>query len=357
MGLGHFMWLALSHPQYGYYMKKDPFGRKGDFVTAPEISQMFGEILGAWLRACWQLLGAPTKCHLLELGPGRGTLMADILRVAQKYPDFYHSLSLHLMETSPVLSARQKQTLASHQIQWHQNMATLPDTAPLLVVCNEFFDALPIEQLTLTRKGWQQRYIGLTADKTALTFIDLAATADLVATLCEPQSQKPKAGDIYEISPIALDIAGELAQRIAKQKGIGLWIDYGPEKIRPGDSLQGVKSHLYHPVLENVGDVDLTAHVAFARLAHVVQRKGAYAYALTTQGNFLQQCGIHQRAMGLKKHQSPHGRAMIDQALERLCDDHAMGDLFKCFALSHDGTILLPSFSGPYPLVAFPPDG
>ena len=259
MGLGHFMSLAASHPQYGYYKKKDPFGRKGDFVTAPEISQMFGEIIGAWLRACWQLLGSPAKCHLLELGPGRGTLMADILRVAQNDPDFYHSLSVHLMETSPVLRAAQKKALTSHQILWHHALDSLPDNAPLLVVCNEFFDALPIEQLVLTQTGWQQRHIGLTADKTALTFIDLPAAPDYVATLCEVKNLKPNMGDIFEISPLAQEIAGALAQRITKQKGVGLWVDYGSEKITSGASLQGVKSHQYHPVLENVGDIDLSA--------------------------------------------------------------------------------------------------
>lgn len=325
MSVSEFMALALGHPQHGYYMKQDPFGVGGDFTTAPEISQMFGEMIGAWVADAWMKCGSPERFILLECGPGRGTLMADILRVTKGAPGFHDAADVHLMETSPVLREKQKETLSEYEVQWHETLESVPDDAPLFVIGNEFFDALPVQQFIYQDGRWYERRIGLEGD--ALSFAACDASAPEMAGL-----PAPKNGDVYEYSPLSRSIMAELSARIAKAGGAMLFMDYGYDQDAYGDTLQAVKAHQFAPVLESAGDCDLTAHVDFAALKSAALEAGLECFGPVGQGDFLRALGIDVRAHMLQQKASEAQQKDIQSALERLSGDDAMGRLFRVFA-------------------------
>lgn len=333
MSVSEFMALALGHPQHGYYMKQDPFGTGGDFTTAPEISQMFGEMIGAWIADAWMKCGSPERFILLECGPGRGTLMADILRAAKGAPGFHDAADVHLMETSPVLREKQKETLSGHAALWHETLDSVPDDAPLFVIGNEFFDALPVQQFVYQSGRWYERRIGLESD--ALSFVACDAPAPEMAGLPAPQD-----GDIYEHSPLSRSIMNALSGRIARHGGAMLFIDYGYDHDAYGDTLQAVKAHQFAPVLDDIGDCDLTVHVDFAALQRAASDAGLSCYGPVGQGDFLRALGIDVRAHMLQQKASEAQQKGIQDALERLTSHDAMGQLFRVFAACGSGVSL-----------------
>lgn len=337
-----YMALCLADPQHGYYMRAEPFGAGGDFITAPEVSQLFGEMIGAWLVHAHAASGAPEKFHLVELGPGRGTLMADILRVARLRPEFRAAASLHLVETSPRLRDIQKATLGDDaaKVHWHDTPATLPGDAPLLIVANEFFDALPIRQYVRVESRWRERCIGLADDGKGLRFVAGAgelADAELAADLLDAVE-----GTILETQPLANALMQELAARLAAQGGALLAIDYGYGRTAAGDTLQALRGHQHVPVLEAPGLCDLTAHVNFEALARAASLAPLQPRRLLGQGEFLLALGLLERAGQLGADKSEADRDRIRGEVERLAAPDQMGDLFKVLAIAPDAVQLIP---------------
>ncbi|HLN10004.1 MAG TPA: SAM-dependent methyltransferase [Xanthobacteraceae bacterium] len=346
MPLGRFMTLCLAHPVHGYYMSRDPLGVAGDFVTAPEVSQMFGELVGLWAAAVWQQMGAPRHIRLVELGPGRGTMMSDALRGVRVLPAFRHALSVDLIEISPVLRRRQEQTLADLDvpIAWHSDVADLGD-GPLIVIANEFIDALPVDQLVRTADGWHARMIGFDAAG-GLAFAlhpDALLCAD---SIVPPQVRDAPIGSVYEWRSGCL-ITG-LAERIVRDGGAGLMIDYGHTQPAVGETLQSVRSHRPVPVLEDPGDVDLTAHVDFAALGRAAERAAARLHGPISQADLLRRLGIDARAARLKTAATYDQAIGIDAALARLAGSGPaqMGGLFKAIAFAPPELGPLPGFDG-----------
>lgn len=349
IGVDRFMALALGHPRHGYYMTRDPFGFEGDFITAPEISQIFGELLGLLAAMHWQQMGEPRRVALVELGPGRGTLMADALRAAKALPGFAAALEVHLVEMSPVLRRAQGETLAEcgHQPRWHLTIDDLPDDLPLIILANEFFDALPVRHFQRLADGWHERLIGLDAER-RLAF-GLAPEPVAQITLAGPE------GALFETSPIGLDIMRRLAGRLVRQTGMMLVVDYGHIRSGFGESLQAVRQHRFTPVLEAPGEADITAHVDFATLAIAAKRSGADVHPFLTQATLLERLGIDNRAKILKaKAENP---AAIDAAVQRLTGtgEAGMGQLFKALAITSPGSAVPAGFEGADARLSSPP--
>lgn len=335
ISVSHFMGLALGHPQYGYYMNRDPFGRLGDFVTAPEISQLFGEMIGVWMADLWLRMGAPSPFLLVESGPGRGTLMADLLRATRKVDGFHTAMQIHLIETSPSLRTLQAHALAGHAPYWHDSIDTLPDDAPILFVANEFLDALPIIQLMHGDKGWAERVIGL-SDDGQLMFGLAPADPSLVAAI--PDVLDPRDGNgIYEVSPARSGFTALLSERIERQGGAALFIDYGHSHHGMGDTLQAMRGHKFVSVFDDVGTADITSHVDFEAVAEAAIHHGASVYGPVEQWQFLEDMGIRMRASHLINNAADEKQADdVRAGLERLVSPDQMGALFKVLAIGHD---------------------
>lgn len=320
--------MALSNARY--YADGRPFGAAGDFTTAPEISQVFGELVGVWAASVWQAMGAPERVLLVELGPGRGTMMADMLRAARVLPAFRAAIELHLVETSPVLRARQAKALGAAEAVWHDDLDGVP-AGPLIVVANEFFDALPIHQFVHGRDGWRERVVGLDEDNR------------LVFGLSPLLPRVPGApGEVLdtlplEVSPVSWDVARRLGARLARDGGAALIVDYGYPYGGWGDTLQAVKRHAFTPVLENLGEADITAHVDFAALARAAREGGARTYGSIEQRVLLSALGIAERAARLAANATPQQAADIASAVARLTKPGliGMGGLFRALALVH----------------------
>ena len=324
MPVAQWMARALGDPQHGYYVTRDPLGAGGDFTTAPEISQMFGELIGLWAADLWQRTGSP-RVRLVELGPGRGTLMADLWRATARVPGFHVATTLHLVETSPVLRAAQAARLP--HAHWHEALAQVPDDAPLLLIANEFFDALPVRQLLRTAAGWRERMVAHDGTR----FVTGAGTLPLDALVPAALAEAP-VGAIWESSPAGAAIAAEIGARLAAHGGAALIIDYGYTGPATGDTLQAVRAHSYVDPFADPGDVDLTAHVDFTALASAA---GVVACGPVGQGDFLHALGIGARAEALKARSDTATRAQIDAATVRLTV--TMGGLFKALALTAPG--------------------
>jgi NADH dehydrogenase [ubiquinone] 1 alpha subcomplex assembly factor 7 len=322
-----FMALCLADPEHGYYMRREPFGRAGDFITAPEVSQIFGELIGLWAVAVWEMMGGPRPFVLAELGPGRGTLMADMLRTARIKPDFLKAADIHLVEISPRLREIQKATLGSiaTTIHWHNAVPDIPD-GPAIFIANEFFDALPIRQFQWTEKRWTERMVGLAADG-RLTF-GLAPVEQRVAGVPLPD------GAIVEASPAGKAAMTTIAERLKRSGGAALIVDYGNAQPGHGDTLQAVRAHKYDDPLAAPGEADVTAHVDFAALARAATSAGAAVRPLMGQGEFLIRLGLVDRANVLGRGKDKPMRDAIAAAIERLAAPKAMGTLFKVLAVS-----------------------
>jgi SAM-dependent MidA family methyltransferase len=327
MTLAEYMTLCLLHPQHGYYTRRDPIGRAGDFVTAPEVSQMFGEMIGLCLAQTWMDQGAPNPVALVELGPGRGTLMADILRATRAVPGFHAALQVHLVEASPVLQAAQAAELSDVAPLWHADVASLPDM-PILLVANEFFDALPIRQFQRFDQGWRERVLGVHDDALGFGFADLTSLPALATRLADTET-----GNIVELCAPATAIAAEIGARIAAQGGAALIVDYGGWRS-VGDTFQAVAGHAPTDPFAAPGAADLTAHVDFEALA---QAAGCPYSALTPQGVFLERLGITARANALLAQADSGPDQDIATAHRRLTHPEEMGSLFKTLALYPNG--------------------
>jgi NADH dehydrogenase [ubiquinone] 1 alpha subcomplex assembly factor 7 len=330
-----FMAEALGHPDYGYYTTRDPLGRAGDFTTAPEISQVFGELIGLWCVDLWTRMGRPNPILLAELGPGRGTLMRDALRAARLVPEFLAAARLHLVESSPVLRRTQARALAAHKPAWHETIATLPP-GPLLVIANEFFDALPIRQFVKTEAGWREKLVGLSAEADALAFALSPGPTPAVA-LVPPGLREAPPGSVAEIGAAGLSVADGLAERIVAAGGAALVIDYGYLGPASGDTLQAVQRHRRHDPLEAPGSADLTAHVDFTALADAAHQRGAWSWGPVPQGAFLQALGIAARLERLLQRAAPGQAADLGIAVRRLIDPAEMGTLFKVLCIAAPG--------------------
>ena len=331
-----FMAACLADPEHGYYMQGDPFGRAGDFITAPEISQIFGELIGLWTIGAWEMMGSPDPFVLAELGPGRGTLMADMLRTGRVKPSFLHAASVHLVEMSPRLKQVQQAALAAsgHPVHWHARIDDIP-RAPTIFVANEFFDAMPVRQFQWQDGAWAERLVGLTDDN------------ELVISL-SPVGQRPAGitlpdGAVVEASPTGKAVMTLIGERIARDHGAALIIDYGSDKPGIGDTLQAVRGHKYESPFAMPGEADVTAHVDFAALARTASEAGSEPRPVVTQGEFLVRLGLVERAQVLGRNQDTKTRDKIASAIERLAGPKAMGKLFKVLAVGSPG-LKLPMF-------------
>ena len=336
-----FMADALGLPGLGYYATRDPLGASGDFTTAPEISQMFGELLGLWCVDAWMRMGRPAPVRLVEPGPGRGTLMADALRAARVAPDFLAAVRVHLVETSPVLRDRQAQTLTGHAglaapPEWHADLAEVPE-GPTLLLANEFFDALPIRQFERHPDGWHERRVDVDPATGGFRMAVDPLPSAAAALIPEEVRIRAPVGGVAEVSPAGRTVARLIGERVARYGGAALVIDYGHDRPAPGDTLQAVKGHAYAPVLEAPGTADLTAHVCFASLAAAAGEAGAEAHGPVGQGAFLERLGIRIRADRLRRTGTPAQAAAVDAALSRLVDADQMGTLFRVLAITAPG--------------------
>ena len=331
ISIEQYMNACLANPEYGYYMGKDPFGRGGDFITAPEISQMFGEAIGVWFATAWQMMGKPETVNLIELGPGRGTLMADIIRASAVLPEFAKAVSIHLVDISPALRQIQGQTFKNTpvDISWHQRFEQVP-AGPSLIIANEFFDALPIRQYVLAADGWHERLVGVTDGKLAYTYGSEVLPQSEIPTWAKDAQQ----GDFIELSPQRDAVAKQIGSFIAKNGGAGLFIDYGHVKSAPGDTFQGVYKHKFIDCLFRPGKIDLTSHVDFEQLANSFEAGGAKAHNLRTQGQFLIAMGLREREAILKKKAPARTRINLGKQADRLVNEKQMGVLFKVLAVT-----------------------
>jgi NADH dehydrogenase [ubiquinone] 1 alpha subcomplex assembly factor 7 len=321
--LADYMGECLFHPDHGYYATRDPFGAAGDFTTAPEISQMFGELLGLALAQSWLDQGAPAPFTLAELGPGRGTLMADLLRATRQVPGFHAAMQIWLIEASPHLQGLQRATLSGYDVTWANSATALPQ-GPVFLLANEFFDALPIRQFSRVGDGWAETMVGVADGALCFgrsTAAPLALLADRLADTAE--------GDIVEICSAAAPIMQQIGGVIAAHGGAALCIDYGAWRSR-GDTFQAMQRHAYAHPLAEPGLADLTAHVDFEALA-LAAAPARFAYA--TQGAVLSALGIHARAAALAAKLTGDPLTSHHAALHRLTADTEMGQLFKILAL------------------------
>lgn len=347
MRLDEYMALCLSHPKHGYYMTRDPLGEVGDFTTAPEISQLFGEMIGVWLADTWMKMGQPHKIHLVECGAGRGTLMADALRATKNVPDFHEAVHLHLVEISPVLKAKQKDALQSYNPTWHSDLVSLPTDSPLLIIGNEFLDALPMRQFVLSDTGWLEKVVKIDINDT-LRICEIRTNQEaksLIPTLLIP----PKEGDHLEVSLKQNDFINQVSKIILNQGGNALFIDYGFNHNIAGDTLQAVKNHKPCSLLDTPGEADITAHVNFSSLSDKIMANGLTVHGPVSQGAFLKALGIEVRAEMLSRDATDKERVDLALGLKRLTgektDNKEMGALFKVMAFTSDPSIDLAGFS------------
>jgi NADH dehydrogenase [ubiquinone] 1 alpha subcomplex assembly factor 7 len=319
ISLMHYMGEANAR----YYSSRDPLGATGDFVTAPEISQMYGELIGLWLADMWIRAGCPEPVHYVELGPGRGTLARDALQAAGR---FGLEPAVHLVEASPAL--RNIQMRAVPGAQWHHDLSSLPTDAPLLIIANEFLDALPARQLVKTGDGWRERMVAVDGDR----FICIAGTEPMDASVPETR-RSATTGTILEFCPGAAAAIDEVARRLTRQGGAALIMDYGHDAPRDGSTLQAVRSHRKVDPFAQPGEADLTAHVDFAALARIARSRGAKWLGTAAQGSWLSEMGIEARADALTA-ATPNQADAIRVAKDRLIGEDQMGMLFKVMGLA-----------------------
>ena len=324
---------ALGHPHDGYYMSESPLGAAGDFTTAPEISQIFGELIGLWLIEAWRGMGAPTDFNLIELGPGRGVMMEDMLRAARLRPEFVKNAQIWLLETSGRLRVEQQKRLRASDVKpmWADDFSDIAP-APSLIVANEFFDCLPIHQYQRVERGWRERMVGLSEDGARLDFV-LDKTPP-PASLGLPDIADSEEGDIFETAPAARDFVADICALVKEHGGCALVIDYGHMRSGLGDTLQAVRKHQYWPPLATPGRADLTAHVDFDALSRAAIDGGAAVYGPETQGRFLERLGLNVRVEMLCKGKSPAKVDEIRAGAYRIAAPEKMGEIFKVMCIA-----------------------
>ncbi len=334
LAVEEFMRLCLADPEHGYYRSQRAVGAAGDFITAPEISQIFGELIGLWAAEMWSAIGRPAPVRLVELGPGRGTLMADALRAIGRVAGaFRDALDLHLIEINPRLRDQQKTALATARATWHEQLDTVPP-GPLIVIANEFFDALPVRQVVRGERGWHLRVVDAIDDRFAFGTGAAVAAPDVAGG----------PGTIVETSPAGEALMRDIAGRIVASGGAALVIDYGPAVPGTGDTIQAVRAHKKVPALESPGEADLTAHVDFVALAGAARAAGASAFGPVPQGVFLHRLGIAARAAQLLQNATPAQARDIEAAVRRLIGPAEMGTLFKALAVAGADAATPPGF-------------
>lgn len=339
ISIADYMSLALTHPEHGYYTKRDPFGTRGDFITAPEISQIFGEMIGIWCTQIWAQLGMG-PISLVELGPGRGTLMSDLLRATKSAANFHESITIHMVEASPTLAHAQYQRLRDlhPRIEWLDGVEQLPPN-PALIIANEFFDALPIKQFVMTEEGLRERRVSWNESTQAFEFVH----AEPGLALAKSGNPIPL-GTVMEHSPMSRSVMRHFAAHIRQHKGAALIIDYGYLGDAHHDTLQAVKAHLFHPVLSEPGEADITAHVDFTSLMDIAREAGNQVGPLINQGEFLIRMGAQIRLEMLLRQASIAQREGLISGLERLISPQAMGELFKVMGFTSEPQLELPGF-------------
>jgi len=319
ISLARYMGESNAH----YYNSRDPIGAEGDFITAPEVSQIFGELIGVWLADIWTRAGRPDPVHYVELGPGRGTLAADALRSAAR---FGLTPQAHFVEGSQALRKAQLEAVPGALL--YHDLASLPDDGAMLLVANEFFDALPIRQLLRTPAGWRERMVGIDGDD--LVFVSGAQPMDAAMP---DEWREAEQGTVLETCPAAAAIIGEVARRLAAQGGAALVIDYGARRHEPGETVQALRAHRKLGIFEAPGEADLTAHVDFGTLARVAQEKGARLLGIAEQGAWLGALGIDARTAALCR-AAPERAEVLGHQRERLVGEEEMGQLFKVMGLA-----------------------
>jgi len=344
MPVSEYMALCLSDPKHGYYTTRDPLGARGDFITAPEISQMFGELMGLWMAATWKTMGSPENVRVIELGPGRGTLMKDALRALNVMPGFRDAIVVHLVEINPVLRAQQERTLQgpSTPVFWHDSLEDVP-AGPGIIVANEFFDALPVCQAVKTARGWHERCVDVDAQG-QLAFTHAADPIPKFEMVLPKSVRDAPTDSIFEWRDERAAMA--LGRRIAKNGGAALVIDYGHAESDVGDTLQAVGRHAFADPLMTPGEIDLTAHVDFQALKRAVEAMGPVGYGPIDQGDLLRRLGIETRAATLRARALPSAAEQIDSAVSRLTGygRSQMGGLFKAVAFAQRALGTPPAF-------------
>ena len=323
-----YMQTCLADPASGYYISRQPIGKTGDFITAPEISQIFGELLGLWAVGVWQSMGEPDNIVLAELGPGRGTLMADALRAIKSVPQLKKRISIALIETSPVLREAQADALGSFDVGWFDAIEEVPD-APLILLANEFLDALPIRQYVHRDDGWHERCVGINQGVFAIVDADKPSGLDL-----PPELAVSEAGVIFETRPGVANLIEALAART--KPVAALFVDYGHAQTGFGDTLQAVRGHGFADPLGAPGEADLSAHVDFAGLGRQALAAGLKSFGPLPQGEFLLKLGLGMRRDRLLEQANLEQRQAIITGVDRLTDPKIMGDLFKALAITSE---------------------
>lgn len=344
LSISNYMTEALTNPKYGYYTNQQPFGEQGDFVTAPEVSQMFGELIGLWFADVWLKMKKPRKVHLIELGPGNGTLMADFLRVIKVLPDFLETIELHFVEASPQLIEIQKKKFKdfNNEKSWHETvkgaLTAANDEEGLevtFIIANEFFDALPLRQFQKGDLGWHERMVTVGENgKNLEIMLSPFPVQDIQLNTTLLQAEQHS---VIEVSPMSDFVTFEISKHFKTNKGAALFIDYGYDEHRTGETLQAVENHNYQDIFEKPGNADLSSHVNFKRIHDIVSECGLTPYGPTYQRKFLSAMGIEERAKTLLKEATPEQTQDIISALKRLISPDEMGTLFKvCAILSTD---------------------
>jgi NADH dehydrogenase [ubiquinone] 1 alpha subcomplex assembly factor 7 len=338
-----YMEACLGDRHAGYYTTREPIGEAGDFITAPEISQIFGELIGVWCVAVWQAMGAPSAVIVAELGPGRGTLMADALRAFRSTPEFLVAVSVALIETSPALKSAQRETLHASPAprEWYAALEDVPP-GPLILIANEFIDALPLRQFVRTRGEWRERTVTLT-EHGAFGF-GAGAPAERDALPLWIGGVDAAEGAIVETRPAAAELIAMLAARAKDAPVAALIADYGPARSGIGDTLQAERRHRFADPLTAQGETDLTTHVDFAALAETARAAGLAAFGPMPQGQFLLKLGLQARLDRLTRDATPEQSEAIVAGAARLADPRQMGALFKMLALQSSGLAPPPPF-------------
>jgi SAM-dependent MidA family methyltransferase len=344
MPVGQFMSLCLGHPQHGYYVKRNPLGRDGDFTTAPEVSQMFGELIGLWMASVWQQMGSPENVRVIELGPGRGTMMNDAMRAAKIVPDFVKAAVLHMVEINEPLQTIQERTVGALDMPvfWHRLLGDVP-AGSAIVIANEFFDALPINQAVKMADGWHRRAVAIDSEGAFMYQAEPQPIPHFATTLPQTVRNAPE-GEIFEWRSDTETM--DLGRRIVRDPSVALVIDYGHAESTTGETLQALREHLFADPLGNPGEADITAHVDFEALGRSFESMGARTFGPITQAAFLNRLGIDTRAQTLKANLSRAKAHEIDAAMARLtgAGRPGMGALFKAIAVTHPKLGAPPAF-------------